>query len=59
MFPIIFKRLYKNGIICLMTRDLDVLYASGIKYSVTYRQNCLILLRFENYLQEENTYDYL
>ena len=30
----IYKKLYKNGIICLMTRDFDVLYESGIIHRV-------------------------
>ena len=37
----ILQKLYKNH----MTNDkrFDVLYVIGIKYRVTYRQNCLIL----------------
>ena len=35
--PIIYKKLYKNGIKCLMTRDFDVLNVSGIKYRVRCR----------------------
>ena len=41
-FPIVYKKLYKNGIACLIARDLDVLNVSGIKYRVRYRQKCLI-----------------
>ena len=36
-FPIIYKKLYKNGIKCLMTGDFDVLNVSGIKYRVRCR----------------------
>ena len=34
--------LYENGIECLMTKDFDVLYVSGIKCRVKYKQNYLI-----------------
>ena len=36
------QKAIKNGIICRMTRYLDVLYVSGTKYRVRYRQNYLI-----------------
>ena len=39
---LIHKKLYKNGITCLMTRGFDIFNVSGVKYRVTYRKNCLI-----------------
>ena len=41
-FSIIYKKLCKNGITCLMTTDFDVLNVSGRKFGIRYRQNCLI-----------------
>ena len=37
-----YKKLYNNGMACLMARDFDVFNVSGIKYRVTYRKNCLV-----------------
>ena len=41
-FPIIYKKLYENGITYLISGDFAYFNVSSIKYRVRYRQNCVI-----------------